>query len=521
MTMQHVRTALVGGLVADGTGSEPRPADVLLARGRIEAVVPLGERPQRNYNAHYVECSGQIIAPGFVDIHCHSDLTLLAYPGNESRVTQGVTTEVVGNCGMSPAPGNADSKGLARIISTIDVTPDYEWKWSDVAGWLNVLEETPTATNVATQVGHGSARFAVAGTDNRALTGDEMDSLATELEVAFEAGCVGVSVGLMYAPGGSAAKEELKRVAEIVAAHNGVLSAHLRDYRSDMLRCAIDELAGPAGDAGSRLQISHLRSIGGGKGFAEVVQHVDRLREDRDVEADIYPYVHGHTTLLQLLPAQLAAAGLDVVLNACITDTQGLARYIRSLGYAPEQIIIMKALKTPEIVGSDITVVDGDPWEWLITILIANRGLVDVAVESGRWADVDLALRTPWVSVASDGAALDASHTASAPHPRSWGAFSAAYRRLRTLGTPVGETVRRMSTLPAARIGLKNGIVAGRQADLIVFDEERFASTATFHHPASPSVGLDHVYVNGVAVLQDGRTNSARPGALIRKESDD
>ena len=144
------RTVLRGGLVADGLGGEPFPGDVLIAGERIDAVLPARERPAGGYDAESIDCTDRVIAPGFVDIHTHSDLSLLAYPDNQSRITQGVTTEVVGNCGMTPAPGNADAAGLARVISTIDVTPDLEWSWRDVAGWLQVLEDT--------QIGRASCR---------------------------------------------------------------------------------------------------------------------------------------------------------------------------------------------------------------------------------------------------------------------------------------------------------------------------------------------------------------------------
>src|SRR5690606_19761923 len=230
-----------------------------------------------------IDCARRVVAPGFVDIHCHSDLSLLAYPDNESRITQGVTTEVDGNCGMTPAPGNADAAGLARVISTIDVTPDLEWTWSDVAGWLQALDECPTATNVAAQVGHGSARFAVAGTSTAPLDDDRLAALERELEDAFSAGVVGASVGLMYAPGESARAEELASVARIVATHDGVLSAHLRDYRTSALRRSIDELADVVRGDGPRLQISHLRGVGGEGGFAEVLAHMQTLRESRDI----------------------------------------------------------------------------------------------------------------------------------------------------------------------------------------------------------------------------------------------
>ncbi|MFC8681499.1 amidohydrolase family protein [Microbacterium ureisolvens] len=516
------RVALVGGFVADGSGGEPRIADVVMADGRIGAIVPAGERPAGGYDALVVDCAERVVAPGFVDVHCHSDLSLIAYPGNASRVTQGVTTEVVGNCGMSPAPGNGDRSGLSRIIGPVDVTPGLEWTWNDFPGWMRALEDAPTATNVAVQVGHGSARFAVAGLAATVLGTEGLDALERELSAAFESGCVGASLGLMYAPGESAGAAELERVARVAAAHDGVLSVHLRDYRARALRAAIDEVAVPAARAGARLQISHLRAIGGEEGYEDAVDHIDRLRTAGvDVAADAYPYVHGHTTLLQLLPSAVRAAGPDAAVAAAVADREGVARALADSGSAPEQIIVMKAAATPEAVGLSAGERTEDPWEWLVDLLVANDGLVDVAVESGRWADVDHALRTPWVSIASDGTALDASHSTSAPHPRSWGAFSAGYRRMRDLGIGVGQAVRRMSTGPAARVGLRSGIAPGARADVVVFDDARFGSAATFARPATASSGIQHVFVNGVAVMEGGRPTNHRPGALLRKGSNE
>lgn len=520
MSSPSTRTALVGGLVADGSSAEPRLADVLMADGRIEAIIAGAARPSVSYDATIIDCAGRVVAPGFVDIHCHSDISLLAYPANESRVTQGVTTEVVGNCGMSPAPGNSDQRGLSGIISTIDVTPAYRWSWPDLRGWLHTLDNASTATNVAAQVGHGSARFAVAGTAGRPLAAEELEALEREMESAFDAGVVGVSVGLMYAPGESANAAELERIARVVSRHDGILSAHMRDYRPSQERAAIDELAAPARRAGARLQISHLRGVGGEDGFTGVLDHLTALRHDHDIAADLYPYVHGHTTALQLLPSRLRALGPAAALEACRTEPDAVAEMLRAHRYTEEQIIVMKASKTPEFVGTDLTAAPGDPHDWLVELLLANDCLIDIAVESGRWEDVDAAFTEPWVSVASDGTALDASHTVSVPHPRSWGAFSASYRRLRDRGLPIGEVVRRMSVAPAVRAGLRSGIVPGLRADVVVLDDERFESTASFQHPASPSSGLDYVFVNGVAVFQEGKLTAARPGTLIRKRED-
>jgi N-acyl-D-aspartate/D-glutamate deacylase len=283
---------------------------------------------------------------------------------------------------------------------------------------------------------------------------------------------------------------------------------------------AIDEVAGPASRAGARLQISHLRAVGDDGDFAAVLDHGEALRRGQDVAADLYPYVHGHTTALQLLPPEVRSLGPAAVLGLCRTDPAHVAALLRDHGQPPEHIIVMKATATPDAVGHDLRAAAGDPFAWLVELLIANECRVDVAVESGRWQDVDAAFARPWLSIASDGTALDASHAASAPHPRSWGAFSAGYRRLRDRGFPVGEVVRRMTSAPAARAGITSGIAAGARADVVVLDDARFDSTATFRDPARPSVGLDHVFVNGVAVLQQGRPTTARPGTLMRRGSD-
>lgn len=511
-------TVLHGGLVADGLGGDPFLGDVLITGERIAAVVPAGQRPVDGYDAETVDCSGRVIAPGFVDVHTHSDLSLLSYPDNASRITQGITTEVVGNCGMSPAPGNGDPVGLAKIISTIDVTPDLVWTWSDVAGWLQTLEDSSTATNVAALVGHGSVRFAASGTSVTALNPNQLTTLEHELQVAFAAGVIGVSLGLMYAPGESAHHEELQAVARIVTAHNGLLSVHLRDYRTEQLISSINELADIIESDGPRLQLSHLRGIGNGSGFPEALAHVAKLRESMDIAADAYPYVHGHTTLIQLLPPQVRATGPQRVLQACINSPLTIAELFEAANYQPHQLIIMKAPRTPEAVGKDLTNADGNPWRWLVELLVANNGNVDVAAESGLWRDVDLALEMPWISIASDGTALDACHRTSAAHPRSWGAFSRGYRHLRDHGIGIGAVVQRLSTAPANRAGLRSGIERDSQADLVVFDDVRFDSAATFEQPAQPSVGLDHVYVNGTAVLRSGRPTGARPGRLVRKD---
>lgn len=518
-TSAHTRTVFTGGLVADGSGADLQPADVIVSGEVIEAVVPHEQRPESGYDAEVVNCIDRIIAPGFVDIHCHSDLSLIAYPGNESRVGQGITTEVVGNCGMSPAPSGGDRAGLKRVISTIDVVPDLDWMWTDVQGWRESLESTPTATNVAMQLGHGAARFAIAGEAGRSLADDELDSMIRELHTAMDSGCVGVSLGLMYAPGEGASSAELTRIAQTVAKHDGVLSVHLRDYRASSLISAINEVALPARKAGARLQISHLRSIGYGTAFQDVLEYIEDLRREQDIAADSYPYVHGHTTLLQLLPSEIRGQGPSAVLAMAKANPSDVARMFRETNYTTDSIIIMKATARPDAVGLSLSDIDADPWGWLTALLVDCGGNVDVAVESGVWSDVDLAMRTPWISIASDGSALGFEHRASVAHPRSWGAFPTAYRRMRDAGVWIGEAVRRMTEGPGERAGITARIEAGHRADISVIDDARFDSAATFASPATWAVGLDHVMTNGTLVLRDTAGTTARPGTVLTKSN--
>lgn len=506
------RIAILSGTVVDGSGAATYCGDVLLADGRIEAVLPEGERPAGGYDAVLVDAAGLVVAPGFVDIHCHSDLTRFAYPANESRITQGITTEVVGNCGMSAAPTGGDAAGLAAVIATIDVTPTTPRPWASASGWLEALDAAPSTTNVIALVGHGSARHAALPGSGPASS-DEIDAVAAELATALEAGCAGVSLGLMYAPGESAVDDELRAVARVAASAGGLLAVHLRDYDAQALGASIDEAAHIAGDA--RLQISHLRATRSDGGFAGTLAAVERLRDRQDVAADCYPYTAGHTTLLQLLPSAIRSAGPEAALALGVDE---LAAALETSGWEPDGITVMKSAAVPEAVGRTAAE-HGRPWTWLAELLIANEALVDVAVESGAWGDVDLALAADWITIGSDGTALSAAHTASAPHPRSWGTFPAAFRRMRSLGVPLADAVRRMSVASAERVGLPSGLRRGMPADIVVFSEGELDSPATYAQPSLPAVGMHEVFVNGVAVLSGGQITQARPGRLRRKGS--
>ncbi len=501
---------LQGGTLVDVVDGSLRAADVVIVDRRVDAIVPRGTSvPARRT----LDCSGMLVAPGFVDIHTHSDLSRLAYRGQESRVTQGVTTEVVGNCGMSPAPLVGDVDRTREVIGPVDVVGSVPWAWTDVEGWIAALETTPAATHVGALVGHGTLRAAVAA------EGGEVDrrELVRAARDAMVAGCLGVSLGLMYAPGQSADADELHAIAEAVHDEGALLAVHLRSYAHDGLLAAVDEAVAIAEATGVRLQLSHLRMIGDDAArYDLVLDRVERARQRVDVAADAYPYLSGHTTLVQLLPPEVRAAGE----RACAAlPLAALIEGLEASGFEPDGITVMKARATPDAVGRRPD--PADPWTWLAGLLVDNDGAVDVAVVGSTAQNLETALRTPWISIASDGAALAPAHTETAAHPRSWGTFPRAYRLMRELGLSPAEAVRRCTDEPAQRIGRRAVVAEGAPADLVVFDDSAMGDAATDADPMAQATGIAHVLVNGTTVLQDATMTGARPGAFQRRTTRD
>ncbi len=500
---------LTGGLLVDGSGAPPHSASVLVRDGVVAELLPAESRLEA---IPTIDCTGQVVAPGFVDIHCHSDLTALEYPGNSSRVTQGITTEVVGNCGMTPAPTGGDAAGLRSVIGTIDPGIDASWDWSDFASWTQTIARAPRATHMATHLGHGSARFVVAGDDPRPLSDSQLGHLVDLIDEAMDAGAVGVSLGLMYAPGENASSAELEVVGRAVARRGGLLSAHLRDYSIEGLTSSVEEVTHIAEVTGCRTHLSHLRMVGFGRGFASVVEAVDRARDRADVAADAYPYTAGHTNLIQLLPPSLRGRGARFLTGHLAANREQGALDLAASWVRAEDVILMKVPSRPDLVGLNAAELPGNPWRLLVDLLVENDCLVDVAVEGSFEEDLDLTFSTPWIVVASDGMGLDHTHTASVPHPRSFGAFPRAYRHMRGLGRTIEESVHRMTAGPARRAGLDATLTVGSRADIVVFSDSEFADAATFADPWLPSRGLAHVFVAGEPVLVDGRPADARPG---------
>lgn len=517
-------TLLHGGQVADGTGSPLVTADVLISDGRIAGIGEFSASAAE----HVIDCTGLVIAPGFIDIHTHSDLTRFAYPEGESRVLQGITTEVIGNCGLSPAPIRGNTADVRAIIGPVDIVAEVDVPWSSVADYFNVLENTPAATNVAPLVGHGTivmaahARVGVAPEREQERRG----VMIAELEEALGAGAWGLSLGLMYSPGELSSGTELTDLAHTVFQHDALLSMHLRAYDGGGLADAVSEAIAIAASSKVRLQISHFRSIrDDGTALSEAIELVENA--EVDVEADAYPYLAGHTTMLQLLPSELRGLSVDHIAQHIADAPATVAAMIESsAGFPPEAITVAKAPKTPLAVGVTLSELllgsSLESWGALaVELLLRNDLNVDVIVVGTRPEDALRVLRHPLVSVASDGLALSLTHSANLPHPRSIGTFPRSFDELARSGMSIVEIVHKMTAKPAARLGITDrGVLAvGAFADITVFDPLAMADRATYATPLVEPAGVSHVFVNGVRVVSDGRHTHELPGRLLRRRN--
>lgn len=294
---------LRGGLLFDGSGRPPAVLDVRIARGMILERGPDLHRA----DATVVDLSGQCIAPGFIDVHSHSDLTVLANPGLESKVTQGVTTEVVGNCGSSPFPvSDMHSEELRNYIDSFypGVSRRAEWNWSNLTGWARRADAARPATNLAPLVGHGSVRISVAGFHNQTLSPADQREVAAGVEAALEQGAFGFSTGLAYSPERETRPGDLAPLLEAVARHDAVYATHLRDEGRRVL-ASVRESLESAALASVRLEISHLKCLGRAQwgGAAPLLAEIASARDSgTKVRADFYPYRAAETTLRAFLP---------------------------------------------------------------------------------------------------------------------------------------------------------------------------------------------------------------------------
>jgi len=492
---------LRNGLLFDGSGSPAVPASVLIDG---EKIVEIGDGVSAP-DCAVLDCSGLAIAPGFIDLHSHLDLQVLE--DRPEKLRQGVTSEVVGNCGFSPFPFAGDAHALQEFASGI-LGRAEGWGWSTASEYLRAVETRGTKMHVFPLVGHGSLRIAVAGQRQQSLTAGELDSMAGMLEDALSAGCSGFSTGLMYAPGSSAETGELQRMCRIVARTGKLYATHMRSYSSG-LADAVREQLDLARATGCRLQISHLQAAGRAN-WGLQQQALDQIEAARaegiDVEFDIYPYQCGSTVLTQWLPAWTLEGGKHALL-ARLRNRAARARIADEVDQSRPQLwsdITISGVATAEnagLVGKTIAGLAAErnvePAEAALDLLLEEEAAVNVVSFNQSEENLRQLITHPLCSVISDGF-----YVKGKAHPRLYGTFPELLGNVTRdqAWLSLAESVHKITGKPAKRLGLRDrGLVKKNYfADLTTFDAATIQSCSTYEDPDREPRGI-------VTVIKDGR----------------
>jgi N-acyl-D-amino-acid deacylase len=525
---------LTGGVLIDGTGSPPYPTDVGIVKGHIVALGTLRER-----EAHQVfDVSGLFVTPGFIDIHAHSDLTVLVDPRAESKVRQGVTTDVSGQCGLSAAPLAGEAREELGVWAARFGLEQPGWQ--SLSDYLEAIERQGVALNFGTLVGHANLRYGVMGSSDRSPTPAEQQAMAGMLAQALEEGALGLSSGLFYAPGSYAELPELVALGQVVAAYGRLYATHIRNEGAGLWDALEEAMAvGWASDVA--VQISHLKLASRTHwGQAErVLTRLDAARaEGLDLGWDQYPYTAAATALDAAVPPQFHAGGTAVLLER-LRDPQDRTQIARTMTGDAEndwenmaldsgwdRIVLSFHPTHPDLTGraiADIAVARGaDPVETALDLILETQAQAEIVDFCMDERDVAAILSHPRTIVATDMEALAAHGILSAgtPHPRAYGTFPrvlARYVREQGLLT-WEEAIHKMTGLPAKRLGLRDrGVVReGAWADLVVLNPNTVVDTATFTDPHRYPEDIHHVIVNGRVLVRDSVQTDELPGLVLR-----
>ena len=538
---------LRGGRVLDGTGAPWRVADVGIRRDRIVRVGRLG----RSGAARTIDASGCYVAPGFIDIHTHSDVGILVERTAECAVRQGVTTHVIGNCGDSPAPISDDHRDLA-VRRWEYYAQAREWTWSSFGEYLDFLEARGVGVNVAALVGHGAVRLATMGFEERPATRDELRRMRRHVDEAMRAGAFGMSTGLVYPPGCFADTEEIVELAKVVAHHGGFYASHIRGERETIVE-AVQECIEIGERAGTPVQISHNNPKYGGWGKSKEIQAlwegartrgVDVL-VDNDAHTDFGPMLsHALPQWTQKLPTdELIALLRDPGKRAALkdeirADRRPGAGYVGLLVHERfDRIFLLRCPADASNEGLTIAQLAErrgvDPWTAFFDVIAEEKDRAVGLFDYMDLEEIKATLKHPLVMICSDGwvAPKEERTSPTAPYqPCTYGEFPGILERLvvRDRVLRLEEAIFKMTGMPAARLALPDrGLVRpGFAADLVVFDLPRVRDRATNlwphafpfeNYPHDYPEGIDWVLVNGSLAVEDGQPMGALAGQVLRR----
>ncbi len=523
------------GMLVDGTGAPARAADVAVEGDRIVAVAPrlAGEADR------VIDAAGHVVAPGFIDMHSHSDLFYFACPSAESKVRQGVTTEVVGMCSFSQAPMRRDQRELVRGWAG-GIGADLDLKAETFAQYLDALRAVRPSVNIAHFVGHGALRIAAMGFEARPAGADDVKAMQRLLGEALDAGAFGFSTGLVYAPSAYSDTGELIALAREMAPRGGYYFSHIRG-ESSMLLDSINEAIRIGEEGGVAVQVSHVKASGR-ENWPKIDAALRLFETARargvDVLGDVYPYNAGSTKLDNMMPAWAHDGGTAKLLERladrpmrrriveeCLIDGERWGTVSQG-GIGFDQVFVATCRRR-ELEGLSLAQIARQsglaPAEALMNLLLDEKCTVGMVSFSQSIENVAKVLAHPSLMIGSDSIPLyegDGDRPGK-PHPRTYGTFPRVlgeYARERRI-FPLETAVHKMTGMPAARIGLRDrGVVReGAVADLTVFDPATVKDEATYAEPHRYPTGIPYVVVNGGLVVDGGRFRAAGGGRVLAR----
>ena len=521
-----------GALVFDGGGAPPVEADIAIQGRRIAAV---GRDLSAAGARRIVDAKGLAAAPGFVDVHGHSDYHLLLTGTAESAVLQGVTTEIGGNCGYAAAPiWGPWWEDRARIYRDLY---GLDHGWHGVAEYFQRLLQDGISMNFGLLVGHNTLRGSVLGGADRAVTGDELQAMVAALERGMDEGALGLSTGLVYAPACFSAPEELAVLSAAAGRKGGILTTHMRNEGDGLLE-AIQEVIAAAEAGKTPLQISHLKTYGE-RNWGKLPQVFALIESAQtrgvDVTADRYPYTAANTELQAALPIW-ALEGSKAEQTARLADSEVRARIRREIGEGPS------AQDWGQVMISEVTLehnrrfqglrVDAaarlarkEALDFVLDLLVEEKTQVDATYFVMSEENLRTILAKPYVMIGSDSGcrAHYGPLSRGRPHPRAFGSFArvlghyARDARLFDLAT----AIRKMTSEPCRRMGLgdRGWLRPGCAADVVLFDPDRVKDTASYEDPIRYPAGVSMVLVNGAVTVEGGAHTGARAGQIVTREA--
>jgi len=536
MIKKDYELVIKNGYVADGSGNPWYKADVGIKDGRIATIGSINEKD----SYRFINAKDLIVSPGFIDLHNHSDLSILARPFCESNIMQGITTAVVGNCGISMAPINkVYLPDLKEYVAPFLLNNyDYGWEWNTLEEYYRKVEKNSIAINLVPLVGHGTLRIAVKGFSQEPLTREEMNKMKSLLSQSLEDGAFGLSTGLVYPPGTYSNTEELIELGSILREYDGIYATHIRNEGRDLVE-SIQEAIKIGKTNNIPVQISHHKAKGKSN-WGKIHYTLRMLEEEREkgleIGCDVYPYTVGSTTITSILPAWVLEGGVSKMLERLkseeqrkkikkdfIDDNIKEGNDIKDAGF---EGIIIASCENKKYAGMSLMQIikmkgeTEDPFEAMFDLILELKGNATINKFIMNEQDVQFVLSHPLSAIITDSWATKPC-AEEKPHPRAYGTFPKVlgrYVRERKL-LRLEEAIRKSTSYPASIIRLKERglLLHGYWADMVIFNPDTILDKATYQDPNKYSLGIDYVIVNGEVTVEKGNLSEKRYGKVIRR----